>query len=272
MKNIGVNWYMNVAPTIREQAEAIARAGFYATFIASENGELDNIVKNCNDVGVKVETLHAPYAGNKEGVAINDMWSPAGNENGEKMTARFLDAVEKCGRYEVPFVICHASSARIQPPNVNDAGLERFMRVVDRARELGVTVCFENQRVFANIAVLLDEFPDAKFCWDTGHEAVFGFGKQFMPVFGERLGALHLQDNYLQNGADIHLIPGDGFVDFNLAAKYIAKSGYSGTMMMELKKDPGGPYEKLTPDEFYARAFRGGERVGKMVESQKELI
>ncbi len=272
MKKIGVNWLNGENITREKQAEEMLKIGFSSIFYGSDKPDIEEVALACKVTGLKIETLHAPFAKDEHGVSINSLWSPKGSEDGDIMEARFMDAVEKCGRFEVPYVILHASSAVVMPPQINPDGLERFHRVIDRARALGVTPCIENQRVIANVAALLDEFPDAKFCWDTGHEIVFGNSKLFMPMFGERLGALHLQDNIGIPGADVHRIPGDGTLDWDLVAKFIAAARFRGTMMMELKKSADGPYAALDIIEFYKKAFVGGKMVSDLVEKYEKVL
>ncbi len=131
------------------------------------------------------------------------------------------------------------------------AALKKLMEEADKK---GVTVAYENQRKISSLAMMLEFYPNAGFCWDAGHEGCFTPGKQFMPLFGDRLTCLHLHDNNGIFNGDDHLIPGDGTLDFDRVARQIAQSGFSGTVMLEILRENTHRYDALSPTEYYRRA------------------
>lgn len=258
MRELGINWIVNACENIEDQAAMMKDVGFETTFLQMENADLDRIFRACRSVGISFYYLHGPYA--RDGKSyINDMW----DEQDGHMFSRLLSTVELCSRYEIPIMVSHVSSAVEKPPCVNPYGLERFGRLLDRARELGVTIAFENQRSVANLASIFEEFPDARFCWDTGHESAFGGGIEFMPIFGSRISAVHLQDNRLLHLNDIHLIPGDGLIDFSKVMNYLDSYKYDGPLMMELKKDTNPEYKDMPAEDFFTRAAENLKSVQK---------
>ena len=95
---------------------------------------------------------------------------------------------------------------------------ERMPRIVDRARELGVTIALENTwddrpEVLLHLADLVPG-GDIEFCLDTGHVNVFSrlSVRRWWDAIGDRTAALHLHDN--DGLSDDHMEPGRGTFDF----------------------------------------------------------
>lgn len=243
MQRIGI-----IFDTCREASDAervrlMQKHGFSTTFLMSDDPLMSERIARFREAGIVCENCHAPFDG------INCMWYPT--TAGDEMLSRLTSGVENCARYEIPVIVVHLSSGE-NPPRIGDVGCDRFDRLVARARELGVQIAFENQRKLGNIAHALEQYPDAGFCFDTGHEACFTPGREYMPLFGERTVALHLHDNSAAYNADDHILPYDGKVDLERCARQLAASPYDRSIMSESFKT--ALYEGLTPDEYYARA------------------
>lgn len=215
--------------------------------------------------GIQYETLHAP------GAHINDIWLPG--EDGEAK----LDELKKCAEHAhhagAGIIVVHLSSGENAPP-VTDIGRERFTRLVEHADKLGVSIAFENQRKVSNIAWAFETFPkesNVGFCWDCGHEMVFAHGRQYMPLFGDRLICTHLHDNYCMFQKDKHLLPFDGTVDFHRVARQIKESGFEGSLMLEIdyKKSPE-LYGALSYPEYVERASHAARRLRYMIDGSEE--
>ena len=245
LRKIGINSNAYGKLDIPYQVSLLKENGFDTTFTGSENPRLDEWVSEVRKAGMDCDNFHAPF--NK----INDMWTAG--EAGDAMYARLADGVDKCAKYGVPALIVHLSSGT-NPPRVNDTGLDRFTSLVGYASSAGVKICFENQRMIGNIGCAFDYIPDARFCWDTGHEACFSPGRRYMNLFGNKLEALHIQDNHGEFDRDEHLIPGDGTIDFGRVARSISEAGYTGTIMLEIIRANSNFYENTTPEEYYRRA------------------
>lgn len=248
---ININCYRG-GLTIDEQIGLMKANGFDTCFTGAENPDLDTLMKALKDAGIGCDNYHAPF--NK----INDIWIPG--EAGDDMLRRLVVSVENCAKYDVPAMVVHLSSGT-NPPRIGDCGLDRFSALMDAANRNGVTICYENQRMLGNLAQALEIFPEARFCWDIGHEACFTLGRRYMPLFGKRLGALHVQDNHGEFNKDEHLIPGDGVIDFRLAARSIAESGYTGTIMLEILRKNSNYYDETSPEDYYRHAAEAARAI-----------
>ena len=237
-----------------EQAKMIKEHGFDATFIGLEAENLGEIVDALHQYDIEIESCHAPFDG------INNMW--LAGEAGDRMYERLTNSIDACAKYNIPVVVVHLSSG-MTPPRMNDIGFERYDRLMQYAREKGVIVAYENIRKLDNVAYMMENYPDAGFCWDVGHEACYMNGMEFMPLFGKRMVAIHFHDNTGIYDEDKHWLPYDGVIDMDRAARHFAKSGYQKSLMLEVHQRSAG-----IPclEEFYNRAQAAANRFAERVE------
>lgn len=264
MRKLGVNCpsYVNGVDALGS-VPFIRDAGFDSVFSEYVSDEYcGKLADEIDRAGMSYETIHAPFRN------INSMWRAG--EAGEAMLRSLTDCLDTCEHYGVPVMIVHLSSG-VDAPNVNDIGHQRFDRLVEHAGKVGVKIAFENQRKLANIAFafeVYDKCSQVGFCWDTGHESCFAGGREYMPLFGSKLTALHIHDNMMENNGDLHLLPFDGIIDFHYVAEQIRKSGYSGTLMLEAIPTNSHRYDDLTPQQFYARAYEAASRLRVLVDGK----
>lgn len=248
------------------QISCMRELGIDHTFVAGEQEDFHQIMDFLRENGIICDNLHAPFSG------INAMWGDD-PEAAESMIARLNDSIDKCAQYHIPVVIVHLSSGRPMP-EINETGLRRFERVFAYAEAKGVTVALENQRYKENLMYFMEHYPRCGFCWDCGHAYAMLPSIDFMALYGHRLAALHLDDNRCIMDADDHLLPFDGNADWEQIAKDIAKSGYTGTLMLEVvrstKFDDKLFYGELTDEAYMERAAKAVRRLNDMVEIYRE--
>lgn len=254
---IGINFRCKGNDDIGKQIKLLLENGFETTFIDSTSPYVDEIMKSVKKAGIICESVHAPFDG------INNMWYDGAA--GDVMLRRLMQSVDVCSKYEIPVSVVHLSSG-VPAPRINDIGYERFAKLMDYADKHGVVIAYENQRVLSNIAFVFEQFPQAGFCWDVGHEECFAHGRRYMPLFGDRLCALHVHDNMKKHNGDLHLIPDDGCIDFECVAKQIAASGYEKSIMLEVMCENSSFYSDFTDEEYYKRASGAARRLADRVE------
>lgn len=262
MRKLGINCgnYKGLDPI--ESIPYIKDAGFDCVFSGYTTDEYaGRLAETIANAGLVYDTIHSPFKN------INDMWRAG--ECGEAMLKALTDCLDSCAHYGVPVMIVHLSAGD-DAPCVNDIGHERFTRLVEHAGEVGVKIAFENQRKLANIAFAFEEYghlPQVGFCWDTGHAACFVRGREYMPLFGDKLIALHIHDNLCEYNADLHMIPFDGLINFHHVAEQIRNSGYTGTLMLEVLQRNTNFYDDLTAEEYYAKAYRAVAKLRRLVDN-----
>lgn len=242
---IGINLQSAAWCPLEKQAELMRKNSFTRAFTMSDAPDAaPETIKLFGDHGITFDTLHAPFR------TINNIWKD--DESGEKTLSELICGVKKCAELGIPTLIVHLSSGR-PAPRINDIGHSRFDRLMSAAKKNNVQIAFENQRYVANIADALESYPEAGICWDVGHEHCFTLGKHFMPLFGDRLAALHIHDNNCTYNGDDHLLPFDGMINFDHVAYELARLSYKGTLMLEIFCE-NEPYNSISPEDFYKKA------------------
>ncbi len=249
---------------IEEQIDLMQLNGFGHTFIMADNPQLtDSLVDKVKRAGIVFDTLHAPFAG------INNMWKKG--EEGDEVLRRLTDCVDKCAAYDIPVAVVHLSSGR-PAPLLTDAGYKRFSMLLEAAAKKNITLAFENQRFLSPLAYIEEQFEDAAFCWDVGHEGCFTKGIKFMELYGERLAAVHIHDNHHLADEDEHLIPFDGITNYSTVAMNLAKYGFCGTLMLEVFRSESTLYQNVSSEEYYSHAGKMAKRLIEMVEEEKRRV
>lgn len=255
----GIEFDRGLSISCEEQARMIKEHGFDASFIGLEMENLGEAVRALRQYDIEIESCHAPFDG------INNMW--LAGEVGERMLERLLRSVDACAEYGIPVAVVHLSSG-MTPPRMNDIGFDRYDRLMQYAREKGVIIAYENIRKLDNVAYMMENYPDAGFCWDVGHEACYMNGMEFMPLFGKRMVAIHIHDNTGIYDQDKHWLPYDGVIDMDRAARHFAKSGYQKSLMLEVHQRSAGI---ASLEEFYSRAYRAVVKLAERVEHFRAL-
>ena len=262
MRKIGINMHAKKGLSAADFAKAARGLGFSTVFSLPKEQEV--MLENANALaaaGMSYETLHAPFKG------INAIWQEG--EEGNEMLLKMMDCVDFCVTVGAPIAVVHLSSGD-NPPPPTDVGRGRFIRLVDYAIGKGIKIAFENQRKLHNISWSFEEFRDTEtvgFCWDCGHESCFTPGRRYMPLFGDRLVCTHIHDNLGIYNADQHLLPFDGQIDFSYVANAIKESGYTGSLMLEIKGNSDF-YAELSVEAFLERAAVSVKRLRKMIDGE----
>ena len=244
---------MGSYPTsVAEQVRLIKKYGFEAAFSLADSPTLEEEIEACKAAGIVHENLHAPFR------RINDMWLD--KPEGDAMLASLKRAVDSCQRHAIPTLVVHLSSGA-RPPRINPLGISRFEELMAHARAHDVRIAYENQRLLSNLALAFEEFPDAYFCYDTGHQWCFTANVKFLPIFGPRTIAIHVHDNHAIYNGDEHLLPYDGVIDLDAAMRDLAATPYDGAIMLEVVATHSPYYGETSADEYYARAAAAANKL-----------
>jgi sugar phosphate isomerase/epimerase len=122
-------------------------------------------------------------------------------------------------------------------------GKESLEIIIAKADQLGLCVCLENmfprfQTFFApqHFNEILKQFPDLKLTLDTGHANIDSPDADrtldFIRMFGQRIGHVHLSDNLGQR--DDHFALGKGNIDFKKIAGALNDCRYDDTITLEI--------------------------------------
>lgn len=269
---LGINENFDISE--EQQISLFKQTGFEKYFIDIYSKERTlQIAKYAKNEGVEAEFVHGPFHG------IRDLWKPG--EEGERFTDYFISMIETTAQINCPIIISHVFQGFYTGEKPTDLGIERIYKILKVSKNLGVKVAFENTEgeeflnyVFKNFSVN----DNAYFCFDSGHEICYNKGKDMLSLYGDRLIALHLNDNLgvrSYDGTitwhdDLHLLPFDGIVDWNNVIKRLHDLNYNGTLTLELdrhnkpNRHNSDKYLKMSIEEYVAEAYQRACKLGRM--------
>ena len=246
---------------VEDYIKKCSELGFNTFFSSETTMEMHSRIANAlAKYNMEYETVHAPFKN------INDIWYEG--DAGDVVYQRFSDCIDQCAEAGAGIMIVHLSSGT-KAPSLSETGQTRIARLVDYAVQKNVKLAFENLRKVGNLAWALEAFEDTNmvgFCWDCGHESCFTPGKEYMPVFGDKLICTHIHDNEGEYNKDSHLIPFDGNIDFERFAEYVRKSGYTGPLTLEVIAKNSNRYNDISNEEYLEKASIAIKRLAKMVD------
>ena len=179
---------------------------------------------------------------------------PTGNAMGDdggrfyfKKTPLSIDLAGKIG---IPSVTLHTGTAStpISREEYMEKQAEIFKKLIPYAEKYGTKLLIENIGVEVGkghlttadeLNEMLDRLDHPLFgiCWDTGHANLCGLD-QYAEIkkLGSRLGGLHVHDNYGAQtpGADLHLLPYWGNINFDAVISALIEIDYKGTFNFEV--------------------------------------
>lgn len=244
---------------IEKQIRLMKENGFSTTFCMANRENVDDVISTVQNAGIEFENLHAPFR------SINAMW-----ENDEAVAQETLNelfaAIDTCARHGIPVLVMHVSYSN-PPAIVTDKGFERYDKLMEYARAQSVTIAYENTKAVGKLITVIERYEDSGFCWDVGHEFSMTRDLTYMPFLKSKMVALHLHDNMAQVGKDLHMIPFDGIVNMENAAKQLADCGYEKSIMLESIQRVSEKYKDYTPEQFYKCAGEAARKFAAMVET-----
>jgi len=154
----------------------------------------------------------------------------------------FREALDEAQRLGVVLLTLHFNvDTRWIPADTVRGKIELLRRITQWGRERGVKVNIENLSEAADVLEpALAGVPDLGLTLDFGH-AMLTHSSSTAPKIIERLSDrivhLHLHDNHggMSVKDDLHLVPGEGEVDFPGLFKRLRERDYHQTATLELK-------------------------------------
>lgn len=260
---------------ITDQIRLFKKTGFDGFFTEWTRGEdIAAYKRTADEEGMIYQSIHAPFD------KAAKMWMPQGEA--KEAAGELLECLADCERHGVPIMVVHAFIG-FQEQNPNDFGVENFREVVEAARKAHVKIAFENTEGEAYLEKLLTsfaEYDNVGFCWDTGHELCYNRGRDMLEKYGDRLFAMHLNDNLgirdfggkITWMDDLHLLPFDGVVDWRGVARRLQRRRWRDMLTFELvtKSKPGrhenDRYGRLPIEEYISEAYARACRVAAYLE------
>lgn len=178
----------------------------------------------------------------------------------EEQLPLFPCIFEFAARLGIPHIVVHTlkDQSANYPGNskeILDVNYKYFKGLAQISEQYGVKIAIENtfQRNPVTRRILrsplsnpiehrdffdrLDDPRHFTLCLDVGHSAVTHFdpSEAIRILGGQRLGALHIQDNDFAE--DLHRIPGESRIDFYAVCRALGEINYQGVYSFECDKD-----------------------------------
>ena len=266
-QKLGISVNNNYKIPTTEVVKLIKQIGFDAISPEWENDEkLNAIVKTAKELDMEIQSLHAPYGG-----AAN-MWEKC-QDVSIKALNELLLPLEACKKYNIPIMVVHAWIGFDNIPDPTKEGLDNFSILVNKAKEYGVKIAFENTEGLEHLEALMEHFKDndtVGFCWDSGHEMCYNHSKDLLAKFGNKLIVTHLNDNLgisRYDGTtfwtdDLHILPFDGVANWDYNIERLKKSNRLEILNFELSIRPkpnryeNALYEKMSYEEYFTEVYK----------------
>lgn len=253
---------------IEDQIPLIGKAGFDGFFTGWGRGcptaEWARIGREC---GLFYQSLHAPFD------RVNRMWQEG--DEGDDVAAELCECLDDCAANDIPIAVAHAFIG-FHDHTPTAIGEERFARVGEYAKKVGVRLALENTEGEEYLAAAMKATagnPFVGFCLDTGHEMCYNRSKDLLALYGDRVIATHLNDNEGITGDEItwlddaHLLPFDGIADWENIVRRLDDHGYDGPYTFELvrtskpDRHANDAYLDWDFDRFLKEAYARAQRV-----------
>ncbi len=258
-----------------KQLELFKEVGFDGFFAQYPYDCTDEIKAAADSLGLIFQSIHAPTA------HMRDMWTKT--DNTQRCMDELIASIDCCVKYGVDILVVHPFIGFGYKVVDNfDFGLNNFSKIADYAKQHNINIAFENlegEEYLTALMTKLDNYDNVGFCWDTGHELCYNLDKDMLALYGDRLIATHINDNFGKSGDeiyltdDLHLLPFDGIKDWHDAMLRLDNSGFDGIMTFELKMSPdtdtkfGTDYTSLDFTDYLKTAY---ERACKLRDMRKK--
>ena len=267
MEKYGFSLQESYALPMTQVIDLLADTGFRAVSPGwGREQDLKGIVRQARARRLTVQSLHGPLRG------MTAMWS-RDPEAASPILRDLLQSAADCARLEIPLLVVHPWNGVEYTFSRDGLCFRQFDLLVDRVRQLGIRVAFENLEGPEYLAALLDQYTQSDavdFCWDSGHERCYTPGWDFLSRYADRLSMTHLNDNLgvtdpggkLQGTDDLHLLPGDGNMNWENTVRRLQAAKHQEILNFELKIRPKGNrcrldlYSRMPLEQYFREAFR----------------
>ena len=251
-----------------EQIEIMKSVGFDQFFYCEAKNQRasddEAVAEKAAKIGIGFHSIHAPF------YAMDDLWHDESGELAKIMEQELKNSIDNCRNLDVPIVVMHAIIG-MDNHTPTELGLERIGKIIDYAIKRGVTIGFENTEGECYLKALLDKFGELEnvgFTYDSGHELCYNGGSDMLGKYGKYLISTHLDDNHGMTDPehpnfldDYHLLPFDGYADWEGIAKRLHKCGFDGSLTFEVdSKGRGGSHSNdmylgMSIEQFVKAAY-----------------
>ena len=214
MYSIGMfSWFSYNLP-ILERLQLIKSAGFNATDLWWNGDNKHDQPEMARKVGLQIDNIHTPFN------EPNRLWLDG--DDGEEYQNMLISCVNDCKTHNISTAVIHLTSFK-ENVAVTDIGLKRVGKIIDVAEKKQIKLAFENIKTLEHLDKVFSYFSSSNigFCWDSGHENWNHPDVDCLTLYGKKLIALHINDNF--GDGDTHVLPFDGTINWNKKMEKLEK-------------------------------------------------
>jgi len=182
-----------------------------------------------------------------------------------------------CAQYHIPTLVIHGWQGHNYAFPSEPLYFGNFDQIVSYAQRKNIAIAFENLEGEEYLAALMERYPGAGYCWDSGHDSCYPHKTDFLKEFGHRLIMTHLNDNLgpgdpsvpLSSAVDKHYLPFDGNLNWDDCIRRLKTAKKQNILNFEFKIKPNDRYAHLPLDAFIALA---GSRALQIAERYATII
>lgn len=237
--------------------------------------EIAQINNDIHRFGLKVNDVHASRGSKKYNIWSTD---EAQRKSSLVLAENRLILASKLGGKNIVLHIPQAPD-KLSQSQQHQQFMDSARRTLDDleplSRSTGVNISLENHSYpgYVNMETIEHILPDydpevVGLCLDTGHAVQFPEDLDRVMVFGDRLTALHLNNND-GGSVDQHRLLYSGVLDVTKAAQVVATSSYDGPISMEVGRRH---HPRLSVDRFLERAYLDARRFANTVSREKQKL
>jgi len=264
MMDIGIFSWFGFSIPMKERAGLIRETGYQSVMLwwSDEYKDIDGPKESQPEIfrseDLHIVNMHTPF------YDANELWTDT--LRGQAMEEVLSACIADCDTFGIPVAVIHLTEGQ-NPPEPNTVGLERLMRLTERAERFGIDIALENLRYPRHLEFVYSHIQSKhmKFCYDSGHENCRTPHIDFLQKYGDRLAALHLHDN--DGTDDQHILPFDGTVPWDRVAAHLRSLRYSADLTLEIDMHYGN-HAAYTAREYLAEGMNRAKRLREMIEGK----
>ncbi len=250
LRNISITTGFHYKTPINEQLKLIREAGFSHVSIGCDyehsgilnENRLYNLKQEILKNQLQVDTVHGYDLDRDDTIEINEMIAKAATVLGAEI------------------VVVHCSAFMFEESELEDKR-KKVICVLDKLKQIAkrykIQFAFENvvPGVPTDFCEEMIQYADCKeigFCYDSSHDQIDGpRPMDLLKRQQSKLLALHISDR-IREFVD-HVIPDEGFINFDKMCELIRKSGYNRPLMLEVETTHS---RYKNPEEFLKITYK----------------
>lgn len=220
-----------------------------------DNNKIINVIKLLDDNDLGVDTIHGYILDKPDSLEINKK------------------IVNSSIILKVPIIVLHCSSFIIKNDTFEDRKKDIMKKIPvlkSWYEKYGVKFAFENLMpgITTDLTRFVLDVTDQNifgFCYDSSHDQIDGPNSfDLLMDYKERLFTVHISDR-IKEFVD-HVIPGEGFIDFNSICKIIGESKYDSPLLMEVMMEHSKYKDK---NVFLNKAYENAKEINRKIKEYR---